>query len=491
MQYNCFCNSHLIKSLHPLKGAGAGANRRDPPGQRGQRLEEQMTVLIKNGTVVDPASGLHEVRDLWIDGDRIAEPAAHADQVIDASGKIVCPGFLDIHMHEDPVDAEGKLESYDEKSVFACMLHMGVTTAVAGNCGENKLHPADYLDLVDRDGAPVNVAMLAGHGFFRHQAGCLDRYAPATAAQRGQMASEIREALQRGCIGVSFGIRYEPGMDSREFLEAAAGIRGSGKLLAAHVRDDAAQIFSATREFLDAGLQLDVPLQVSHIGSMAGFGQMAEFLELIDRYRALRSDICCDCYPYDAFSTGLGSATYDDGWLERYGCDYSVLELCLPEYFGRRCTEELFRRMRREQPDCKTICHVMRQEDVDLAYRHEAVMVGSDATLDRGMGHPRACGTFPRVLSRYVRSGVLTLDDAIRRMTVLPAAQLGLSQKGRLSVGADADVVVFDPEQLIDRATFADPLIPPAGIELVFVGGKPVLRDGVILDRRAGKSVRG
>ena len=224
---------------------------------------------------------------------------------------------------------------------------------------------------------------------------------------------------------------------------------------------------------------------------MAGFGQMAEFLELIDRYRALRSDICCDCYPYDAFSTGLGSATYDDGWLERYDCDYSVLELCLPEYFGRRCTEELFRRMRREQPDCKTICHVMRQEDVDLAYRHEAVMVGSDATLDRGMGHPRACGTFPRVLSRYVRSGVLTLDDAIRRMTVLPAAQLGLSQKGRLSVGADADVVVFDPEHIIDRATFADPLIPPAGIELVFVGGKPVLRDGVILDRRAGKSVRG
>ena len=168
-----------------------------------------------------------------------------------------------------------------------------------------------------------------------------------------------------------------------------------------------------------------------------------------------------------------------------------MLELCLPEYFGQRCTEELFYRIRREKPDCKTVCHVMRQEDVDLAYRHEAVMVASDATLDRGMGHPRACGTFPRVLSRYVRGGILTLDDAIRRMTVLPAAQLGLSQKGRLSVGADADVVIFDPEKLIDRATFEAPLTPPDGIELVFVGGKPVLRDGVILDRRAGKSVRG
>lgn len=450
-----------------------------------------MITLIQNGTVVDPASGVHEVRDLWIDGDHIAEGSGRADQVIDASGKIVCPGFLDIHMHEDPVGADGTLEAYDEKSVFACMLHMGVTTSVAGNCGENKFHPADYLDLVDRDGAPVNVAMLAGHGFFRHEAGCLDRYAPATAAQRDRMAAGIREALQRGCIGVSFGIRYEPGMDTREFLDAAAPVRGTGKLVAAHVRDDAAQIFSATREFLDAGLQLDTPLQVSHIGSMAGFGQMAEFLELIDSYRKLRPDICCDCYPYDAFSTDLGSATYDDGWLERYNCDYSVLELCLPEYFGQRCTEELFRRIRREQPACKTVCHVMRQEDVDLAYRHEAVMVASDATLDRGMGHPRACGTFPRVLSRYVRSGVLTLDDAIRRMTILPAAQLGLTQKGRLSVGADADVVIFDPEKLIDRATFEAPLTPPDGIELVFVGGKPVLRDGVILDRRAGRSVRG
>ena len=166
-----------------------------------------MITVIQNGIVVDPASGVHEVRDLWMDGDRISASAQHADNVIDAAGKIVCPGFIDIHMHEDPVDRDGRLESYDERSVFACMLHMGVTTAVAGNCGENKIHPADYLDLVDRDGAPVNVAMLAGHGFFRHEAGCTNRYAPADATQRSRMAAEIREALERGCLGVSFGIR--------------------------------------------------------------------------------------------------------------------------------------------------------------------------------------------------------------------------------------------------------------------------------------------
>ena len=449
-----------------------------------------MKVLIQNGTVIDPASGVHEKRDIWIDGDRISPPAERADSVIDASGKIVCPGLIDIHMHEDPVDGEGKLVSYDERSVFACMLHMGVTTAAAGNCGENKYHPADYLDLVDRDGAPVNVAMLAGHGFFRERLG-LNRYAPASAAQRSQMARELEAALDRGCLGISYGIRYEPGMDAAELTETAAGCRKQGKLIAAHIRDDAKQVFSAAREFLDAGLALEVPMQVSHIGSMAGFGQMEAFLRLIDEYRRKRTDIYCDCYPYDAFSTDLGSATYDEGWLGRYGCGYDVLELCLPEYRGRRCTEALFRKVRAERPDCKTICHVMRQADVDLAYRHEAVMVASDATLDRGMGHPRACGTFPRVLGPYVRNGVLTLDDAIRRMTVLPARQLGLAAKGHLSVGADADVLIFDPETVNDRAAFSEPLAPPVGIEWVLIGGKPVLRDGLILDRRAGRSVRG
>ena len=449
-----------------------------------------MITLIRNGTLIDPASGVHDTRDLWIKDGTVVPPQSYADEVIDAAGKIVAPGFVDIHMHEDGTDAQGRLESYDERSVFACMLHMGVTTAVAGNCGENRLHPADYLDLVDRDGAPVNVAMLAGHGFFRFRAGCADRYAPSSAAQRDAMAAEIAEALDRGCVGVSFGIRYDPGMDAEELVQAAAACRKDGKMISAHIRDDAAQVFSAAREFLDAGLRLEVPLQVSHIGSMAGFGQMSEFLDLIGEYRRLRPDIFCDCYPYDAFSTQLGSATYDDGWLERYGCDYGVLELCDGRWSGRPVTEEVFRAARREYPRCVTVCHVMRQEDVDLAYRSEAVMVASDATLDRGQGHPRASGTFPRVLSRYVRSGVLTLDDALRRMTVMPADQVGLARKGRLIPGADADVVIFDPDSVLDRAEFDSPLTPPAGIERVLIAGKTVLLNGEILDRRAGRSVR-
>ena len=450
-----------------------------------------MNILIQNGTVIDPANGVHERRDLFVCDGKIAERTERVERVIDASGKVVCPGFLDIHMHEDPVTEDGRLDSYDESSVFACMLHMGVTTAVGGNCGGNKYHPADYLDLVDRDGAPVNVAMLAGHGYFREQAGCLDRYAPTTEAQRQRMTAALRQALDRGCLGVSFGVRYQPGMDAAEIAQAAAVCRESGKLVAAHIRDDAAGVFAAACEFLDATLPLGVPLQLSHIGSMAGFGQMAEFLRLVDEYRRKQPRLFCDCYPYDAFSTRLGSATYDEGWLDRYGCGYEVLELCMEGQEGKRCDEETFRRFRRERPGTVTVCHVMHQPDVDLAFRHEAVMIGSDATLDHGRGHPRACGTFPRLLSRYVESGVLSLDDAIRRMTAMPAAQLGLKNKGQLASGADADLVIFDPAVIRDRSTFREPLKTPSGIDWVFVNGKPALENGNILDRRAGKAVRG
>ena len=146
-----------------------------------------MRILIKNGHVIDTAAKVNSQQDLLVEDGRVSavgpavrEAESRAEQVIDAEGRVVCPGFIDIHMHEDPVTADGTIDAYSEHSIFPCMLRMGVTTAVAGNCGENKFHPADYLDLADRDGVPVNVAMLAGHEYFRHQAGCTDNYAAAT-----------------------------------------------------------------------------------------------------------------------------------------------------------------------------------------------------------------------------------------------------------------------------------------------------------------------
>ena len=176
-----------------------------------------MRILIKNGHVIDPAAKVNSQQDLLVEDGRVAavgpaarEAESRAEQVIDAAGRVVCPGFIDIHMHEDPVTADGTIDAYSEHSIFPRMLRMGVTAAVAGNCGENKFHPADYLDLADRDGVPVNVAMLAGHEYFRHQAGCTDNYAAATKEQKAEMAREIEKSLERGCAGVSYGIRYVP-----------------------------------------------------------------------------------------------------------------------------------------------------------------------------------------------------------------------------------------------------------------------------------------
>ena len=452
-----------------------------------------MKTLIRNGMLIDPAAGVHARLNLLLEDGRVVavtQDVPQADRVIDAAGRIVCPGFLDIHMHEDPVLPDGTLYRDPEKAIFRCMLRMGVTTAVAGNCGENKYHPADYLDIVDRDGAAVNVAMLAGHGWFREQAGATDKYAPATEAQIDAMTDGIRESLARGCLGVSYGIRYIPGMDSEELRRTAESAQGANKIVAAHIRSDAEEVFDATREFLDACEPLHVPVEVSHIGSMAGFGQMERFLTLVDWYRANGMQVQCDCYPYDAFSTGIGETTYDPGWLERYSCGYDVVELAEGTYKGQRCTKDTFEEMRRDHPEYMTICYVMQQEDVDLAFRHPGVLIGSDGTLSAGQGHPRAAGAFPRVLGRYVRAGKLTMDDAIARMTALPAGQLGLERKGTLRVGADADVVIFDPETILDRATFEDPLVSPVGIDYVLIGGEIALDHGTVTRADAGRAVR-
>lgn len=444
-----------------------------------------MRVLIHGGLVVDPGNRICSRQDLLLEDGKVAgspPPGAGAELRIDASGKVVCPGFVDIHMHEDPPDNGGS-------SILHSMLRMGVTTAIGGNCGINTAHPADYLDRMDR-GAPVNVGMLAGHAFFRAAAGCEDRYAPATGEQIEKMAAMIGEALDRGCLGLSFGIRYTPGATPAEFRATAAACAPARKLVTAHIRDDAANVFDAAREFLDAAKEAGVPAQLSHIGSMAGFGQMAAFLQLVDRYRLDGLDVGCDCYPYYAFSTMIGAATYDDGWLERYGCGYDAVELCEGEYRGRRCTREIFEAERRDHPGYLTVCYVMQEADVDLAFRHPGVMVGSDGLLSAGRGHPRAAGTFPRVFAEFVRKGKLDLYSAVERMTAMPAARLGLSRKGRFSPGADADVVIFDPETIRDAATFETPLSPPEGLDYVLLGGEVALDHGKIVRNDLGRSVR-
>ena len=447
-----------------------------------------MKILIRGGHVIDPANRVDGKLNILVEDGKIAwagtgEPAA--DRVIDASGKIVTPGFIDIHMHEDPVK-EGSLQ----QDIFLMMLRMGVTTATGGNCGINVYDPSEYLDLIDRDGAAVNVAMFAGHEYFRKAAGASDIYAGSTPEQLSAMETAIAKALEDGCVGVSFGLRYVPGADKEEFFRAAKCCGKSKKLIASHVRDDADGVFVAIDEFCAAGVEYGLPVQISHIGSMGGFGQMERVLQQLDGYKLSGLDIAMDCYPYFAFSTRLGTPTYDPGWLDRYHCGYDVLEFCEGKYKGQRATKETFDEMRRDFPECITVCYVMKEEDVKMAYRHPAVMVGSDGLMNNGQGHPRAAGSFPRFLAEFSRNGDIRLYDAVEMITAAPANRLGLTNKGRLNVGADADITIFDYETIQDGATFAQPNLPPVGIEYVLLGGEVVLEKGTILKDTCGKAVR-
>lgn len=448
-----------------------------------------MRTLIKNGLVIDPANQVEAKLNLVLEDGKVAAVTAgepEADEVINAEGMVVTPGFIDIHMHEDPVGEDGRIET----CIFNTMAKMGVTTVVAGNCGENKYHPVKYLDIVDRDGAPVNVAMLAGHIWFRVHAGAVDKYAGITDEQMETMRRELSEALKGGLVGISFGVRYAPGTTKEEEEAVAQLCAEDDKMIAAHIRDDAAYVFQSAEEFLDVAKKFNLSAEVSHIGSMAGFGQMKEFLRLVDTYRMNGLRVACDCYPYYAFCTGIGETTYDDGFLERYHTDYSSIEMCEGKYKGQRCTKEIFDEMRRDNPGALTVCYVMKKEDVDMAFDDPGVMLASDGTLDDGQGHPRAAGAFPRLIAEFVRTGKISLYEAVKKMTAMPAQKVGLDRKGRLNVGADADLVIFDPKTIADKATFAEPLLPPVGISRVMIGGKTAVLDGVLVDGTLGRSVR-
>ena len=453
-----------------------------------------MKIGVQGGLVVDPANRVCSKLNIILEDGLVKEvrekkiiAADGCDRIIDASGKIVAPGFIDMHMHEDPLDeAAGQLET----GIAECMLRMGVTTSVGGNCGINVLPPPRYFELAEKQGVPVNIALLAGHTCARKEAGCADKYAPATEGQLAEITRLLGEYLAAGCLGISYGIRYVPGIDEKELLATAKLCQEQNLLIAAHVRDDAAYIFGAVQELLEAGTHWQLPVQVSHIGSMGGFGQMEQLLTMVDEYKAAGLDVMCDCYPYYAFSTRIGETTYDDGFLERYNAGYDCVEICEGKYTGQRCTKEIFDELRAEAPRTITVAHVMKPADVDMALLHPNVLLVTDGLLDQGQGHPRAAGGFPRFLANYVNTGRISLYDAIEKMTSLQAKRLGLSGKGRLNVGADGDLVIFDLEKVRDRATFAQPTLAPEGIEYVLLGGQIALEQGAIVNNRLGRAIR-
>ena len=445
-----------------------------------------LDLLITGGSYPDFDAGVMKQANIGVSEGKIAyigpgEPAAR--QVADASGKVVSPGFIDIHMHEERFLTEGEQYVIAQK-----MLEMGVTTAVGGNCGTSR-QPLSHFKAVLRKlgGAPVNYIILSGYNRFRRELG-IGSYEHATKDQWKKMRSQIREELEEGAWGITFGIEYDPGLSTEEMLYALHATDDPHLIAAAHYRSDAGYAVPSIREMLLLSDNSAPKFQISHLSSCAALGQMKESLALINAAIERDPTLSYDTYPYAAFSTRIGSAVFDEHCFERWNKTYSDIMLTLPPYAGMRCTKEIFEDAQKNYPDMLAVAFVMNEEEIAAAITNPYGMVASDATINGGKGHPRAAGTFPRVLGKYVREEKrLTLIEALRKMTLLPAERLELSDKGRIAEGCDADLTVFYPETIRDGATFTDLDIQPEGIEQVYIGGRLALDRKVTVDPRLGR----
>ena len=440
---------------------------------------------ILNTRIPDYDADDFVMADLLIDGGKIVKIAApgqiteETTETIDAAGRITSPGFIDMHAHEDK----------PEENFFTseCCLRMGVTTKIAGNCGENYDDLDNFVKRLE-NGAPTNYMTFIGHNYLREKCGATDWYKAATPEQVEKMKEIIRDWTQYGPAGLSCGFEYAPGATMEETLQLLEAFGGKSDMISVHFRSDGPKSPESTEELVEISKRSGFKMEMSHIGSCAAVGYMQETLDILDRARTEGVDITADCYPYNAFCTGIGTAVFDEGAFDKW--NYGDIMLTDGPDRGKRCDKELFEKTRKENPEMSVVAFVMNEPEIDLAYKQPYVMVGSDCGFNNQTGHPRGAGTFPRVLGYYVRERkALSLMDALRKMTVQPAQRMNLDNKGQVKEGFDADLVIFDENTIRDGSTFEEPTLPPVGIEYVLLNGQIAVKNNEILNGRSGRYI--
>jgi len=479
-------------------------------------MAAQFDLLIRNGTIVDGTRAPRYAADVAVSGDRIAGigdlAGARGAVEIDAEGKIVAPGFIDAHTHDDRL-----MLSAPE---MAPKVSQGVTTVVAGNCGIS-LAPMPSgaprpvtppLDLLDEQGewfrfgsfaayvaalraapAATNAALLVGHTTLR-VATMDDVERPARSEEVRRMREMVREALDAGAIGVSTGLYYEPACAafSEEVIEICRPLAEVGGLYCTHMRDEGDRVLESLEETFRVGREVGVPVVVSHhkVVGLPNHGRSRETLPVIAGQMRAQA-IGLDCYPYCASSTILSAS--------RVAVASNVLVTWSkphPEYAGMPLAE-IVRAMGVPQDEAierlrpaGAIYFSMDEADVQRILAFDRTMVGSDGLPHDAAPHPRLWGTFPRVLGRYSRElGLFPLETAVHKMTGLTAQTFGLPERGVVKEGAFADLTLFDPGTVGEAATFARPIAPARGIEAVIVNGSVVWREGKPTGARPGRVV--
>lgn len=514
-------------------------------------------VVIKSGTIVDGTGADGYKADVAILGDTIAAigkiPSDAAKSDINADGKIVSPGFIDIHTHTDfSLIANPKAES---------KIHQGVTTEIGGNCGgsiaplseemakqtQKSLSKYDvevdwrdiggFLDRLEGIDIGINYATFVGNGTVRSVVIGYDERRP-TETEVQKMKSEVDRAMSQGAIGLSTGLIYTPSLYANidEIAELAKVAANHNGIYATHIRGEGGTLFKAIEEATTIGERAQIGVQIAHFkaSGQKNWGKAKRALEMLDEARERGIDVTADRYPYLAGSTGLSAIL--PIWTKDGGTDAMVERLRDPEARDRikkaldvkaeetedywnsiiLCTDgstigqaakerdmeptEFVCQFLIEKNGRVSICQfAMSQEDTNLIIKHPQMMIASDSSarapygeLGKGKPHPRGYGTFARAIQEYAREReIVSLPEMIKKMSYMPADRLGLERRGRIQKGNYADICILDYENVRDNATYAQPHQYPDGIEHVLVNGKIVIENGEHTSALPGKVIRG
>ena len=449
---------------------------------------------ITGAQVADGSGGPLQRVDVRIEGDTIREVGTITprpdDRVLDATGLVVAPGFIDVHNHST--------DGFDADPDAVTQISQGITTALLGQDGSSPFPIRDYLARRRASPSTINIAVLVGHATMRRQVMGNDFRRAATAAEVKQMEALVDQEMRDGAIGLSSGLEYEVGSyaSSEEVVALARVAARHGGFYISHIRDEADKTLEAVREAIAIGEKARLPVQITHIklGTVGVWGKANEVVALIEAARKRGVDVTADAYPYLAWSSNLKVLVPNKQWTDPAsvkealddvggGRNIQITRLPMfPQYAGKRLSEiaqaegitevEAYIKIVQDE-GASVIGHTMSESDMRTFYRQPWTMVASDGGIN--VSHPRGAGTFPRVLGRFVREEQwLTLPEAIRKMTSLPAARIGLTDRGVIRAGMKADLVVFDPATILDLSTFEQPRVRARGIHTVFVNGEAV-----------------
>ncbi|MBX2941801.1 MAG: D-aminoacylase [Cyclobacteriaceae bacterium] len=501
--------------------------------------QQEYDLIIKNGMVYDGSGNPPTQTDVAITKDKIVKvgnlSSAKAKRIIDATGLAVAPGFIDLHAHLDPLLNLPSAES---------AIRQGVTTSLGGPDGSSPWPLGAYLDKADSIGMTMNVAFLIGHNTIRRNVMKLENRAP-TDEELATMEAQVEQGMKEGAFGLSTGLKYIPGAFSNvdEVIALAKVASKYNGIYTSHLREEGIGLLEAVYEAIEIGRAANIPIILTHhkaIGTKM-WGASVKTLAMVDSARKIGIDVMMDQYPYNASYTGIGvlipswsmaggtpefkkrldnpllrdsikKAIVNNILYDRGGADLNRIQFALVEWKkdleGRTLRDWLVER--KIEPTVENgaelvieaqlnggancVYFAMDDADVERIMKHPQTMIGSDGRLvapGDGHPHPRWYGTFPRVLGVYVREkGVLTLENAIQKMTMMSADRLGLKDRGRIKENTFADVVVFNPQTVKDKSTFQNPHQYPDGIDYVVVNGTLAVDKGKFIDARTGMVLR-